>query len=124
MEYFSITKTDVNYNIEECLSLKEGYKFNQKIKITLYNQTMIKYILIKKINTSLRNIINMILSLDNDEDEDGILEISAKIETLRKILIGKYSKYIGIKETEDYLKKLDKLEERVGTRKVKKSMRR
>lgn len=124
MEYFSITKTDSKCEFDRVLSLKGGYEFNQRINITLYNNSMIRYILNKKINSSFKNIINMILALESDADDDDVNAIVIKIETLRTLLLEKYSRYIGVKDTETYLKRIEKLEEKTGNRKVKKSIRR
>ena len=124
MKYFSITKTNKKNKMEPGLSLKEGYRFNQKIRITLYDNSMIDYILNKKINNTLKNIINMMVLLEEESDEDSVLLISAKLETLRKLLLEKYSRYINNQDTESYLKKIEKLEERLGQRKIKKNRHR
>ena len=84
---------------------------------------MIKYILTKKIDLSFKNIINMIMLLDEESDEGDVYAITAKIDTLRRLLLEKYSKYIGVKSTETYLKRIEKLEGKVGNRKIKKSLR-
>lgn len=125
MEYFLITKTDKINTIEKKLKLTNGFEFNQRVKIRIYNKNIIKYILTKKINKNLKNIINLLLLIEESDDDtsDELYDLQIKITTLRSILLEKYSKYIGEKITKDYLIKLNKLEVRAGGRTRKRRIR-
>lgn len=121
MEYFWIFKTDKKSKSNKKILLKDGYKFNQKVSITLYNYDMISYILKRKINNSLKAIINLYLLYDDEDDSTRISEILPKIELLRNILLENYSKWLDEDEVRGYLSKLDKIEKKLGVDKSKKS---
>ena len=125
MEYFLITKTDKINTIDKKLKLTNGFEFNQRFKIRIYNKNIIKYILTKKINKNLKNITNLLLLIEESDDDtsDELYDLQIKITTLRSIVLEKYSKYIGEKITKDYLIKLNKLEVRAGGRIRKRRMR-
>lgn len=117
MEYYALTKTDtINRWIPTIF--KGGYTFSQKLHITIYDFNMIRYILIKKLNNSLKGIINLyLLYTESEEDSDeNIASLLPKIETLRAILIEKYAAYLQETEIEAYLMKLDRLAEKVDSR--------
>lgn len=122
MNYFLISKSDKIFKSDKKITPKGGYKFNQKIAISLYNNDMIRYILTKKINKSLKDIINLYLL--NEEDADGCEELMPKIEFLRSLLIEKYSKHLNQYEVDAYLTKLEKLESKMFSSHSKKSRRR
>ncbi len=122
MKHYMITKTDVLATWKP-KKFKNGFTFNQKFYITLYNFDMIRYVLITKMNKSLRGFINIYLII-NDDDDNGTLEsLIPKIETLRSIFIEKYALYLKETEIESYLMKLDKLEEKIDNRLNRKSRR-
>lgn len=124
MEYFSLTKTDKNCTWEYKV-FKNGYTFKAKTHLTLYNFYMIRYVLLKKLNNSLKNIINLYLVYSEDEEESGengnVANLIPKVETLRNILIEKYAAYMTESEIEAYLMKLDKLAEKIDSNSYKRS---
>lgn len=123
MRYLVISKTDKKNKMKKKLSLKNGFEFNKSVHITLYNHNMIHYILIKKLNNSLKNLINLYLLYEDDEDARA-KELSPKIELLRRVLIEQYAFYLEEVEIESYLDKLNKLEGKVLNSGAKKSRRR
>lgn len=123
MDYYSIYKTDKNFLCDNNITFKGGYSFNKKITITLYNAEMIEHILTKKFNKSLKNLINIYLMLENDEegDNNAVDILEPKIEVLRNLLLGTYARFLDAKTVEDCLNKLEKFERKVGKLTVKKS---
>lgn len=123
MEYFSLTKTDNNC-IWEPKIFKGGYTFKSKTHLTIYNFNMTRYILLKKLNNSIKNIVNLyLLSDEEDEGDEEVANLIPKVETLRNILIQKYAAYMSESEIEAYLMKLDKLAEKIDTSMNKKRSR-
>jgi len=123
MEYYLITKTNVTWKWKP-IKFKGGLSFNQKMPITLYNFGMIRYILIKKMNKSLKGIITLYLMYEDNDDESSdtaIQELIPKVEFLRKVFIEKYALYMSESEIESYLMKLDKLEAKIQNRGMKKT---
>lgn len=120
MEYFWVFKRDGDFKSKKRIVLKDGYSFNQKISITLYNPSMIRYILNRKVNNSLKAIINLYLLYEDDDDARNS-EVLPKIELLRSILLDSYRGFLTDKEIEEYLGKLDKIEKKIGSGKSKKS---
>lgn len=124
MKYYVIYKTDKKSTLD-ALPVLEGYTFKQKIRITLYNRDMTQYILEKKVNKSLRAIIDLYLLYESDDDEEnGDARRDAlipKIETLKNNLLGKYAYYMPVHEITNYIDKLEKLERKLGTAKSQKS---
>ncbi len=120
MEYFLITKTDNKRKLSKPLKLFGGYSFNQKISITIYNYNIIRYILLKKLNNSLKSIINSYILFEQDEDSDASA-LLPKLETLRNIFIEKYAFYLTESEIESYLMKIDRITEKVSANNVRKS---
>ncbi|HBA37180.1 MAG TPA: hypothetical protein DCY94_00520 [Firmicutes bacterium] len=122
MEHFSLNKTDKKYTWNPVM-FKGGYTFNQKTHLTLYNYGMTRYILLKKLNISLRNLINLYLVYVEDEDDEGenMENLLPKVETLRNVLIGKYAAYMSESEIEAYLMKLDSLAAKIDSKSNKRS---
>lgn len=123
MEYFILTKIDKIWTWKPA-EFVGGYSFKRKTKITLYNYDMIRFILLKKLNNSLKNIINLYLLYETDDSEDGIeslMGLIPKVETLRAILIENYATYLTETEIESYLMKFDRLEEKIDSTNIKKS---
>lgn len=120
MTYYLIFKSNKKWQSNTKITLKDGYEFHQRIKITLYDYQMINYIFNKKITKYLQEIINLFLLYEDDEDgREGILV--PKIETLRRLIIEKYSRYLTEGEIESYLTKCDKIEYKTISRKKQKS---
>ncbi len=123
MKYYMITKTDTTVKWKPKV-FRNGFTFSQKYYITLYDYDMIRYVLITKMNKSLRGFINIYLMVNDDDEDNGTLEsLIPKIETLRSIFIEKYALYLRETEIEAYLTKLDKLEEKIDSRLNRKSRR-
>lgn len=122
MEYFEIEKTSKKSNLEKKLELESGYKFKHKTIITMYNKHLIERVLAKKMDNSLKKIINLYNFLDED-DEDGVNELRAKIETLRNLLLGDYYKHMKKSKIKEYLIKLDSLDSKVKSKFTKKRSR-
>ena len=118
--YYLLIKKDTKNKLKEKIVLRNGYQFNQKIKITLFSYDIINYILNKKITNQLRDIINIFLLYEDDEDGRETI-ILPKIETLRRVLIEKYARYLTEGEIESYLTKCDKIECKTVYRKNQKS---
>lgn len=126
MEYFAIYKTDKKSASSQPIKLIGGYNFVKKISITLYNRDMVRYILLKKLNNSLKSIINLYLLCEDSEDTDSEANrdiLLPKIELMRKLLLERYSLFLNREEVEDYLIKLEKMERKVGNMPTKKSRR-
>lgn len=120
MNYYLIIKKDKPSQLKSALKFKQGFQFNQKIKITLYNFQLMNNIFNKKIAKSLQEIINIFLLYEDDEDgREGILV--PKIETLRRMIIEKYSISLTEGEIESYLTKCDKIEYKTRQRMSQKS---
>lgn len=123
MQYYLLVKNDKKIKLSKKIILRNGYQFKQKLSITLFNYGMINYIFNKKITNYLREIINIFILYEGDEDgedeREGIL--IPKIETLRRLLIEKYSRFLTEGEIESYLTKCDKIECKTVYRKNQKS---
>lgn len=123
MKYFKIKKTDYYNKLEEAMTFKNGFKFGSKTKIWIYDYDMIEYILAKKLDKHLNNILSLYLLLD-DNDDDSADELLIKLDTMRKILFDRYSKYLSDKVVKRYNYKLDNIEKRIESKKRKKSIHR
>lgn len=123
MKYFLIAKTDKKVKLLNPLKLKGGFTFKNKMPITIYNREIIRYVLIRKLNNSLKSIINLYLLYDED-DEDNNSELLPRIELLRNILIKDYAMFLTEVEIEAYLIKFDRLEEKINSRLNKRIRRR
>lgn len=122
MNYFILIKTDKPYKLRQRIFLYHGFPFNKKVKITLYHPETTRFILIKKLNTSLRGLINLYKVYDDDDDDDTRREaLLPRIELLRRILIEQYADFLEETEIESYLDKLNKFEYKVDGSKSKKS---
>ena len=123
MSYFLIYKTDKKKKVEKPIVLRGGYSFAKKISITLYNPELTRYILKKKINSSLKGIINLYLVCESveDGDDDAREALAPKIELLRQVLLERYAFFLPQSDVEDYLNKLEKMEKKVGMLQSKKS---
>ena len=123
MKYFKIKKIDYYNKLEKTITFKNGYKFGSKTKIWIYDTGMIEYILAKKLDKYLKDILSLYLILD-DNDDSSADELLIKLDTLRKILLGKYSKFLSDKLVKRYNYKLDNIEKRIESKKHKKSIHR
>ncbi len=121
MDYFLVYKTDKKAKLVKRVTFTGGYSFARKFTITLYNNEMTRYILKKKINSSLKSMINLYLMCENDEDDAARETLIPKVDFLRSVLIEKYAFYLSRSDVEDYLNKLDKMEKKVGMLQSKKS---
>lgn len=120
--YYLITKRNPIKKLTKKIKFIGGYSFNHKLKINLYEKNIIHYILITKLNNSLKKIINIYLLYEDEEDTDTRNDIILpKVESLRKILIESYAYYLTEGEIESYLTKLDKLESKLFSNKKSKS---
>jgi len=123
MKYYMITKTDTLATWKPKV-FRNGFTFNQKYYITLYDFDMIRYVLITKMNKSLRSFISLYLMVNDEDEDNGTLEsLIPRIETLRSIFIEKYALYLRETEIESYLTKLDKLEEKIDGKLNRKNRR-
>ena len=102
------------------LDLINGYKFSRKVTVTLYDEELIVAILTKKVDIALKKIIARFIGLD-ENDEDGGNQLLADIETLKRLLLRDYYKYIGKNKTKAYLLKLQEIESRVPNKTLKKT---
>ncbi len=123
MKYFKITKKDYYNKIEDNVTFKNGYKFGSKTKIWIYDYDMIEYILAKKLDKYLKDILSLYLLLEDDDDESAN-ELIIKLDTMKKILFDKYSKYLSDKLVKRYNYKFDDIEKRIENKKRKKSIHR
>ena len=122
MNYYLISKTDKAFKCKNFFEATVGFSFHQKIAITVYNAEMINYILNKKLTNSLKNIINLYLFYEGEDDGDGCADnLLPRIELLRRVLIESYAFYLSESEIESYLTKFDKLEAKIGNLGQKKS---
>lgn len=121
MNYYVLLKTNRASSLEKKLFLFHGYPFNKRIKITIYNPEITRFVLIKKLNSSLRSLINLYKLYEDDEDDSRREELLPRIELLRRILIEQYAEFLEEIEIESYLDKLNKFENKVSGTKSKKS---
>lgn len=108
---YKISKNKNKYKSSKRISFDDGFDFNKKIKITIYNKDMINNIINSKIKSKLNkiSILNMLYENDDDDDSTGRL-IQIKIEELRQIILGEYKEYISDKKAQSLLKDLNGLE--------------
>lgn len=116
MDYYAIYKTDKNVKICEKGNFRGGYRFVKKTIITLYNRDMMDYILTKKINKNLKDIITLYLACERGEDEDGeaCATLIAKTELLKRVFFENYAPFLSKNRAEDYINKFEKLENKIG----------
>lgn len=124
MNHYVIIKTGSTCTLDKALRFKNGFPFKHRLKITLYESNIIHYVLIKKLNDSLKKIINLYLMHESDDANDSMGELLPSIEYLRKILINHYALHLTEIEIESYLIKLDKLENKIGQKLNKKTRHR
>lgn len=126
MKYYQIKKTDVKNELKEIPTFKNGYRFSTKIDITLYDRELTASVLVKKIDSSFRQILKMLIELENSEegDEEGANILAMRIETMRNIIMEKYLPYIGATRAKVYLLKLQEIGSRLPDYSVKKSRHR
>lgn len=122
MANYVIYKSDNKSKLEKKTSFNYGYSFKGKANVTLYEVDLTKDVLVKKINTSLKNIMTALLNID-DDDEDGTKasELEIRIETLRVLLLEKYFPFIGKTRATAYLSRLEELENKIPRRENRKS---
>lgn len=108
---YKISKNKNKYKSSKKISFDDGFDFNKKIKITIYNKDMINSIINSKIKSKLNkiSILNMLYENNDDDDSTGRL-IQIKIEELRQIILGEYKEYISDKKAQSLLKDLNGLE--------------
>lgn len=108
---YKISKNKNKYKSSKRISFDDGFDFNKKIKITIYNKDMINSIINSKIKSKLNkiSILNMLYENNDDDDSTGRL-IQIKIEELRQIILGEYKEYISDKKAQSLLKDLNGLE--------------
>lgn len=123
MHYYLLVKNDIKSKLNDKITLQNGCQFKQKLTITIFNYGMINYIFNKKITNHLKEIINIFILYEDDEDGADEREsiLIPKIETLRRLLIEKYARFLTEGEIESYLTKCDKIECKTVYRKNQKS---
>ncbi len=119
--YYSIYKKDKTFKTDKKITFKKGYTFDKKITITLYEPSLIKYVLIKKLNNSLKGLINLYKFYEDDDDDTRREALLPKIEVLRSIFLREYVDFLEEIEIESYLDRFNKLERKVDGSKTKKS---
>lgn len=121
MPSYAISKSDNRVKLNNKITLEGGYSFRGKTHITMYEKELTKFILVKKINSALKNIMYSLINFDEDDD-DGTKasELEIRIETLRVLLLEKYFPFIGKTRANAYLSRLAEIEERLP-RKEKRS---
>ena len=117
MKHFVLVKTEDKCSIAKHKSFCGGYQFNSKFKICLYEKSMIKYILKRKLDRSFSKLVKLYYLIECDDEEGEVSNLTAKIDAMRISLLEDYSKYIGSKSTESYLAKLEIIEGRIQNNK-------
>lgn len=120
MKYFKVVKSKKKKKLEKKIDFKNGYSFKNKMTITTYNPNVTRSILNQKIESTLGNILKKLIILEED-DEDGVAEITIRIETLRNLLLEKYFPYIGKTQVKYYLLKLQEIGNKLPKKTAKKS---
>lgn len=122
MENYVISKSDKIFKLKKKAVFANGYSFRGKLNITMYEINLIKDILVKKINTSFKNIMIALVNLDDDdEDSSKVSELEIRIETLRVLLLEKYFPFIGKTRAGAYLTRLEEIEKKIPRKENKKS---
>lgn len=116
MKHFVLVKTEDKCSIAKHNSFSGEYQFNSKFKICLYEKSMIKYILKRKLDRSFSKLVKLYYLIESD-DEGEVANLTAKIDAMRISLLEDYSKFIGSKSTESYLAKLEIIEGRIQNKK-------
>ena len=129
MVSYAVYKSDKKIKLKKRLALGDGYSFKSKINITMYESDLIKDILVKKINTSLKNIMLSLINIEDSSDDDDerdarVSELKIRIETLRTLLLEKYFPFIGKTRVNAYLSRLEEIEGKIPERENRKSRRR
>ena len=129
MVSYAVYKSDKKIKLKKRLVLGDGYSFKSKINITMYESDLIKDILVKKINTSLKNIMLSLINIEDSSDDDDerdarVSELKIRIETLRTLLLEKYFPFIGKTRVNAYLSRLEEIEGKIPERENRKSRRR
>ncbi len=120
MSSFLIKKVDKK-KFKKMIINNDGYKFKPNITnseiiishITLYNESMIKTILVKRIEKNFKRVAkityDVITSDDDSSTSDAIMALD-EVARLRSIILNRYQKYLEKKLEEEYLKRLRLLE--------------
>ena len=119
---YKISKNKNRYKSLDRISFEGGYGFNKKIRITIYNDSMINSIINSIVKTKLNKISVLNMLYENNDDDEGTGKlIQIKIEELRHILLGEYKEYISNKKMQKILKDLKEIESRYKVNKRSKT---
>ena len=111
---YTISKNKKKYRLKNKLSFKNGFDFNKKINITIYNEEMIQNVINSKIKARLNKISVLYMLYSNDEDDESTGRlVQIKIEELRSILLGEFKNYISDSKRQAIEKDLSKIAEKV-----------
>lgn len=115
MSTFKLYRDENKYKGEERIDLKKGYSFNKKVKVKIYDKDILRGILKKKMNISLKKIIEEYKDTsESGEDTTNLLE---PIEKLKYNFVKKYSKYFTKEDIIKYADRLNKLENKCAKKK-------
>lgn len=116
--------TYMEYEKREGLKMKPKNKisFEDMInvnEIVIINSSLIKKLITKKYNKSLKRILDMSMIVPSDDDDTSSAVILGEIDRLESLLMSKYQKYLEESEYDIMLKKLEiiKMEIEARTRK-------
>ena len=119
---YKISKNKNRYKSLDRISFEGGYGINKKIRITIYNDSMINSIINSIVKTKLNKISVLNMLYENNDDDEGTGKlIQIKIEELRHILLGEYKEYISNKKMQKILKDLKEIESRYKVNKRSKT---
>lgn len=84
-------------------------------KLSLYNQTMINNVLVKKYIRKYKNLLKMVYLLFHDvfPGDTGYPAVLGEVDKLRATLLDKYHKYLALENEKKFLKELDYIESEV-----------
>lgn len=92
------------------INLSNGYSFFRDNKIVIYDNFLIKSLILYKLNNKLKRILKQYL--ENEEDTGSSDELKLSIDELRLLLSDTYVRYLDKKTYLEYLNKLNKIEQK------------
>ena len=107
-------KSPKNEFLVEDITLEHGLKISSKnTKITIFDKKTKEKIIEERFNQKYRELLELVLSVNEDSSEDDALYVRDRINELRNYLLNKYAKYVSKNILNKYLKMLLLLEQKL-----------
>lgn len=119
MERYRLVKNKKKKKLQNKIHLSEGCSINAKGNIIIYEDNLKQYVINKKLNTILNQIILLYKLYNVDDNDENRENLTIKIDYFKSILFKNYRLHLDDKTVNKYIKQVSSIEKQTRINKVR-----